>query len=94
MEILWLSLKMEANKKKDYANNMIESAKHRYTRWDYTIFNHNFHELKDVIGFSKTNGINLQCRFNGREFHKIDDKHLKECEELLLKNDVRYYICK
>ena len=74
--------------------NMIESAKHRYTRWDYTIFNHNFHELKDVIGFSKTNGINLQCRFNGREFHKIDDKHLKECEELLLKNDVRYYICK
>ena len=74
--------------------NMIESAKHRYTRWDYTIFNHNFHELKDVIDFSKTHHINLLCRFNGREFNKIDDKNLRGCEELLLKNDISYYICK
>jgi len=74
--------------------NMVESAKHRITRWDYTIFNHNYHELPDVIKFSRKNFLKLLCRFNGREFNKLDDENIFICEESLKKNNISYYVCK
>ena len=74
--------------------NMIESAKYRSTRWDYTIFNHNYLELPDVIDFARKNKLKLLCRFNGREFNKLDDENIFICEELLKKNNISYYVCK
>ena len=74
--------------------NMIESAKYAYTRWDYTIFKHNYHELLDVINFAKIHYLNLLCRFNGREFNKLDDENIFNCEELLNNNNISYYVCK
>lgn len=74
--------------------NMIESAKYAFTRWDYTIFNHNYLELPDVIDFARKNKLKLLCRFNGREFNKLDDENIFNCEGLLKKNNIRYYICK
>mgnify|MGYP001354797637 CR=1 FL=1 len=74
--------------------NMVEASKHRYTRWDYTIFEHNFHELPSVIQLAKTHDLNLICRFNGREFSKINDIDLKKCETYLKKKNINYYICK
>ncbi len=74
--------------------NMIESAKHGFTKWHYTIFNHNYHELPDVIKFTKKYNLTLLCRFNGREFNKLDDENIFICEELLKKNNISYYVCK
>ena len=74
--------------------NMFESSKHRYTRWEYTIFNHNYQELSNVVDLAQKNNIDLLCRFNGREFNKIDDKNLITCENLLKQRNVGYYICK
>ncbi len=75
-------------------NNMLESAKHRYTRWDFTIFNHNHKELLDVIEFSKQYNIDLLCRFNGRPYSIITDENLKKCEKILRDNDITFYSCK
>ena len=100
-EVLGLQLTDEINQmyrvnvRTDIAlKNMIESAKYRSTRWDYTIFNHNYHELPDVIKFARKNNLDLLCRFNGREFNKLDDENIFICEELLKKNNISYYVCK
>ena len=74
--------------------NMIESSKHGYTRWDYTIFNHNFHELPKVLNLVKKYNIDLLCRFNGREFNKLDIANIVKCEKTLKENKISYYICK
>ena len=74
--------------------NMFEASKYRWTRWDYTIFEHNFHELPNVVELSKKYNLNLLCRFNGREFEKINDIDLKKCENFLKTNKINYYICK
>lgn len=74
--------------------NMFEASKYRWTRWDYTIFEHNFHELPNVVELAKKYNLNLLCRFNGREFEKINDIDLKKCENFLKTNKINYYICK
>lgn len=74
--------------------NMIESSKHRTTKWEYTIFSHNYHELNSVIDLSKKYDIDLLCRFNGRQFNKIQDAHLNNCINELEKNNIKYYVCK
>jgi MoaA/NifB/PqqE/SkfB family radical SAM enzyme len=74
--------------------NMIESAKYAYTRWDYTIFNHNYHELSDVIKFAKKHDLDLLCRFNGREFNKLDDVKINNCEGLLNAHNIENFRCK
>ena len=74
--------------------NMIESAKYRPTRWEYTIFSHNYLELFDVIMFAKKHDLKLLCRFNGRTFNKLDDENIVKCETLLKKHNTDYYICK
>ena len=74
--------------------NMFEASKYRWTRWDYTIFEHNFHELPDVVDMAKKYNLNLICRFNGREFRKINDMDLIKCEDFLKREKVNYYICR
>ena len=74
--------------------NMFEASKYRWTRWDYTIFEHNFHELPDVVNMAKKYNLNLICRFNGREFRKINDMDLIKCEDFLKREKVNYYICR
>jgi len=74
--------------------NMVESAKYKTPRWDYTIFSHNYYELPDVIKFARKNSLRLLCRINGREFNKLDDENIFICEELLKKNNISYYVCK
>jgi len=74
--------------------NMIESAKYAFTRWEYTIFTHNYFELPDVIDFARKHNLDLLCRFNGREFNKLDDENIFNCEELLKKNNIENFRCK
>ena len=74
--------------------NMIESVKHGFTKWHYTIFNHNYQELSDVIKFAKNHNLDLLCRFNGREFNKLDDENIVKCEDLLQKNNIGYFVCR
>ena len=74
--------------------NMIESAKYAFTKWEYTIFNHNYHELPDVLKFARKHDLSLLCRFNGREFNKLDEENIVKCENLLKKNNIEYYVCK
>jgi|TARA_Y100001951_G_scaffold42094_1_gene33329 MoaA/NifB/PqqE/SkfB family radical SAM enzyme len=74
--------------------NMIESVKHGFTKWHYTIFNHNYQELSDVITFAKKHNLDLLCRFNGREFNKLDDENIVKCEDLLQKNNIGYFVCR
>ena len=73
---------------------MEEATKHRHTRWDYTIFSHNYHEVPDVIKLGKDLKVDLLCRFNGRQYNKLDDAYYEQCEDLLKTNDIKYYICK
>lgn len=46
--------------------NMMLLAKHNKARWDYTIFEHNKHEIEDVIKFAKDYKIELSLRCNLR----------------------------
>ena len=43
---------------------------------------------------AKKYNLNLLCRFNGREFEKINDIDLKKCENFMKTNKINYYICK
>ncbi len=74
--------------------NMKEAVKHGHTRWDYTIFSHNYHEVSDVIKLGKELEVDLLCRFNGRQYNKLDDEYYEHCENLLKTNEIKYYICK
>ena len=92
-----INQKYRVNVRTDIAlKNMIESAKYRFNQinWHYTIFNHNYHELPDVIKFTKKYNLTLLCRFNGREFNKLDDENIFKCENLLKKNNIEYYVCR
>lgn len=46
--------------------NMLLLAKHNKARWDYTIFEHNKHEIEDVIKFARDRNIILALRCNLR----------------------------
>lgn len=75
-------------------SNMIESAKHRFTKWDFTIFEHNYHQLQESIDFASKHGIYMLVRVNGRPFSKIQKDNLKTVEKILQKNRTNYYLCK
>jgi len=74
--------------------NMFMASKYRETRWDHTIFEHNHHELLDVIQLAKKHHLDLLCRFNGREFKKIKNEDLLRCEILLKETGIKYTICR
>jgi MoaA/NifB/PqqE/SkfB family radical SAM enzyme len=46
--------------------NMMLVAKHNKAWWDYTVFEHNQHEIEDVIKFARDNKIKLSLRCNLR----------------------------
>ena len=75
-------------------SNMIVSAKHRLTRWDYTIFEHNYHQLQDAIDFAEDHGIYILARVNSRPFAKLNPNKLSYVEDILKKNRTNYYLCK
>ena len=75
-------------------SNMIESAKIRFTKWDYTIFEHNYHQLQDAINFSKKHNIYLLARVNGRPFSKLNEKNISKVESILNNNKTNYFLCK
>ena len=74
-------------------SNMTESAKHRFTKWDYTIFEHNYHQLQDAIDFSKKHGIYIMARVNSRPFSKLKSEKISLVENILKKNKTNYYLC-
>jgi len=60
--------KYRINAKTDIAyKNMLTLAKFNKAKWDYTLFEHNFHELEDVIKFALDNNIKLMLRCNLRD---------------------------
>jgi MoaA/NifB/PqqE/SkfB family radical SAM enzyme len=75
-------------------SNMIVSAKHRFTKWDYTIFEHNYHQLQDAIDFAEDHGIYILARVNSRPFAKLNPNKLSYVEDILKKNRTNYYLCK
>ncbi len=76
-------------------SNMIESSKHRYTKWDFTIFEHNYHQLQDVIDFAKKYKIYMLARINGRPYSKLDSKKIPLIENILKKSNVEeYFLCR
>jgi MoaA/NifB/PqqE/SkfB family radical SAM enzyme len=46
--------------------NMVLLAKHNKAWWDYTIFEHNRHEIEDVIQFARDHNVILALRCNLR----------------------------
>ena len=75
-------------------SNMIESAKHRFTKWEYTIFEHNHHQLQDAIDFAKDHSIYILARVNGRPYSKLNEDNVKKVESILNKNETNFYLCK
>jgi len=75
-------------------SNMIVSAKYRFTKWDYTIFEHNYHQLQDAINFAEEHGIYILARVNSRPFAKLNQNKLSYVEDILKKNRTNYYLCK
>ena len=55
---------------------MFESVKHRATKWDFTVFEHNYQEVEDAIKVALDYEIQIHVRINGRNFSKISEKHL------------------
>tara|TARA_Y100000361_G_scaffold66820_1_gene58751 strand:- start:2257 stop:2952 length:696 start_codon:yes stop_codon:yes gene_type:complete len=87
--------KYRVNVRTDIAfENMIQSAKLRFTKWDFTIFEHNWHQLQDAIDLASDHKIYILARVNGRAYSKISDQNLIEVEEILKKNKTNYYLCK
>ena len=75
-------------------SNMIESAKHKFTKWEYTIFEHNYHQLQDAIDFAKKYDIHIQARINGRPYSKLNKNKIKTIEKILNDNKTNFYLCK
>ena len=87
--------KYRVNVRTDLAfENMIQSAKLRFTKWDFTIFEHNWHQLQDAINFASKHKIYILVRVNGRAYSKISNQNLIEVEKILKKNNTNYYLCK
>lgn len=67
-------------------NNMLFLAKHDKAAWDYTVFEHNKHELTDVIKFAKTHNIKLNFRCNLRpsifDVNRISKSDYKQYKKL------------
>jgi len=76
-------------------SNMYTSSKIKKTRWDYNIFTHNYHEIKDVIKIkNKFENLLVNCRFSGKGETKIvDDKLIEDCCRMLKDNNITYYVC-
>jgi MoaA/NifB/PqqE/SkfB family radical SAM enzyme len=66
-------------------DNMFESVKHRSTKWDFTVFEHNFQEVEDAIKVALDHKIQMHVRINGRNFSKISEKNLIKLEKDLVK---------
>ena len=64
-------------------NNMFESAKHRVTKWDFTVFDHNFQEVDQAIVLAREKDIKLHVRINEREYSKITEKNLIKLKNTL-----------
>jgi len=59
--------KYRINAKTEIAfKNMLAVAKVNKAKWDYTLFEHNFHELENVIKYAIDNNIKLMIRCNLR----------------------------
>ena len=87
--------KYRVNVRTDLAfENMIQSAKLRFTKWDFTIFEHNWHQLQDAINFASKHKIYILVRVNGRAYSKISNQNLIEVEKILKENNTNYYLCK
>ena len=71
-------------------NNMFESAKQRVTKWDFTVFDHNFQEVDQVIALAKEKNIKLNVRINEREYSKITEKNLIKLKNTLFRLGVGY----
>ena len=75
-------------------SNMIESAKHKFTKWEYTIFEHNYHQLQYAIDFAKKYDIHIKARINGRPYSKLHKNKIKTVEKILNDNKTNFYLCK
>ena len=87
--------RVNVNTKKALAN-MITSTQYNqrlFTRWDFTVFSHNHHQVKNVIDLARMNRIELVVRFNGRDYNKIDDENRKQVKKLLNDHHIGYYEC-
>ncbi len=70
-------------------NNMFESINHRATKWDFTVFEHNYQEVEQAIKLALEHKIKIHVRINGRGFSKITKEHLIKLEKDLIKyNDL------
>lgn len=69
--------------------NMLELAKYGKAKWDYTLFEHNMHELEDVIKFALDKNIKLMMRCNLRPskfgVNRITDKDYYKFKEVAAK---------
>ena len=75
-------------------SNMLMSAKQRFTKWDFTIFEHNYHQLQEAIDFAEKHKIYINDRINGRPYSKLKEEKISLVEDILKKNSTNYYLCK
>ncbi len=60
----------------------------RLTKWDYLIFEHNWHELEDVIRIAKELEVNLVCKVNRGEYGLLRSAEGKQHVQRVLGVDV------
>ena len=75
-------------------SNMLMSVKQRDTKWDFTVFEHNYHQLQDAIDFAEKHEIYINVRINGRPYSKLKKEKISLVEDILKKNSTNYYLCK
>lgn len=66
-------------------NNMFESINHRDTKWEFTVFEHNYQEVEQAIKLALDHKIKIHVRINGRGFSKITKDHLIKLKKYLIK---------